>query len=340
MNLVQVQVWTDNFRSRYTSEKERLDFLQYNERVKKTGKMSRFFVVCFNVDISFTEMFKFPKSRGHGDFTIRYMEAAFNPEAWSGEFFIEFNENVWEHKLIECFQNQGAGQVCTMTFPNNDGSDSASSALLRVRETAAKTGCQYTKGECSRVLREKTARRWAAIHPVLHASPDHTSELGEFDIVKKRRRMNEAAEGSNTGNSIDALAQFEDFEQAVIGALTKIHVDDQENIRNEMLEIEESDSPATGGVYIAQCESLEGIVKIGATRRADPTRRLWEISRYVPKPFQLVEWIPTVKPFSLEAQIHRKLASLRLKERGAGTEFFKLDKDEIQKVLESFIISK
>jgi len=305
-------------------------------------KASRFFVSCFNVTLDFAKNFKFPKSRGQGGFTIRYFEAAFNSESGSGEFFLDFEENIYEYRLIECFQIQGAGQVYTMTFANNDGNESASSALFRVRETAVKTGSHYIQGVCSRLLKVKTETKWALANPVLHQTYQITPEIAEFDVVKKRRRMDEIAsiEGDSTGDSPDALSRFEDFEQAVVGALTRIHVDDQENIRNEMLQMEEDQSSImSGGVYVARCESLAGIVKIGATRRTDPTRRLWEISRYVPKPFQLIEWIPTTKPFTLEAQIHRKLASRRLKETGAGTEFFKLEEDEVQKMLESFKLS-
>lgn len=94
---------------------------------------------CFNVTPDFASTFKFWKSRGASEFEINYMEAAFDREAASGEFFIEFGEKVWEHKLIENFKFHGACQVMTSTFANNDGNESAAAALLRVLNTQEKT---------------------------------------------------------------------------------------------------------------------------------------------------------------------------------------------------------
>ena len=96
-----------------------------------------------------------PKSKGGGEFTINYMDSAFNKEAEYGEFFIEFKEAVWEYKLVEQFESYGAGQVYTATFQNIDGNESASNFLLRVWELAEKTGYRETRGECSSQLLAK-----------------------------------------------------------------------------------------------------------------------------------------------------------------------------------------
>ena len=120
--------------------------------------MCRYFVSCFNVTPEFFTSFKFPKSKGGGLFNVKYMEAVFNREAESGEFFIEFDDYVWEHKLIKCFQAQGAGQVTTITFANNDGNDSASSALVRILLAQEKHG-GYARGTCPAALQAKTAAK-------------------------------------------------------------------------------------------------------------------------------------------------------------------------------------
>jgi hypothetical protein len=117
--------------------------------------MSRFFVTCFNVTPEFAASFRLQKARGQGDFTVKHMLAAFNKEAESGEFFIEFDEYVWSHKLIESFQAQGACQVSTITFANNDGGESAANALARVLASQKKSGYCFSLGVCAPALYAK-----------------------------------------------------------------------------------------------------------------------------------------------------------------------------------------
>lgn len=116
-------------------------------------------MTCFNVDPVFAESFKFAKSKGAGDFTIKYMFATFDKHATSGEFFLEFDEKVWDHKLEQCFEAQGAGQVNIMTFENNDGNESASNALLRLHTKA--DGVTYERGTCQPALHAKLQAKLA-----------------------------------------------------------------------------------------------------------------------------------------------------------------------------------
>lgn len=130
----------------------------------------------FNVTPEFFTSFKFPKSKGGGLFSIKYMEAVFNREAESGEFFIEFEEKVWEHKLVECFEAQGAGQVTTITFANNDGGESAASALVRILLAQEKHG-GYSRGACPAALHAKTmAKRTEAKQKLQTASQQEFDE--------------------------------------------------------------------------------------------------------------------------------------------------------------------
>lgn len=110
-------------------------------------------MTCFNVDPVFAESFKFAKSKGAGDFTIKYMLATFDKHATYGEFYLEFDEKVWEYKLEQSFEAQGAGQVNVMTFENNDGNESASDALLRLHTQA--DGVTYERGTCQPALHAK-----------------------------------------------------------------------------------------------------------------------------------------------------------------------------------------
>ena len=128
---------------------------------ENSTRLNRVFVTCFNVTHAFGNSFKFWKARGISEFVIKYMEAAFDKEAGSGEFFFEFEEKVWEHKLIECFKSQGAGQVNTITFANNDGGDSASNALVRVLASQEKTNLKHSRGTCTPALRAKVQAKQA-----------------------------------------------------------------------------------------------------------------------------------------------------------------------------------
>ena len=133
-------------------------------------KMSRFFVSCFNVSPDFASTFKFKKSKGQGEFGIKYMLASFTKEDGTGEFFFEFDEYVWEHKLVECFQSQGAGQVTTITFAKNDGDESATNALVRVMTSQKKSGDGYTRGTCPPALHAKALAKIEEAHKQQPAS--------------------------------------------------------------------------------------------------------------------------------------------------------------------------
>ena len=124
-------------------------------------KLTRAYVSCFNVDPQFAIGFKVPKTKTSGEYKIKYMEAAFNKDACSGEFFIEFEEQLWFNTLLQAFEDQGAGDVYIGTFKHNDGNDSASNALLRVWELAEKTGYSIMRGKCSDALMAKARAKQA-----------------------------------------------------------------------------------------------------------------------------------------------------------------------------------
>jgi hypothetical protein len=126
---------------------------------------------CFNVNPEFARNFKFMKSRGGDEFKILYMEAAFNKETGSGEFFMEFADKVRENKLVGSFKSQGAGQVVPVTFPHNDGDSSAVDALLRILAQQDETGYSYTRGVLPDTLKNKIeAKKKAAAQQALLSS--------------------------------------------------------------------------------------------------------------------------------------------------------------------------
>ena len=162
------------------------------------------------------------------------------------------------------------------------------------------------------------------------SSPLNAAEP-EFDVVKKRRAMDNAELETGESSDAAALAAFEDFERSVLPALELIQMDEDTNRKLEVLQFEDdviNGKPITaGGVYFAWSNCLR-CMKIGATRRENPQQRLSEISRYVTERFILAAWIPTPTPFRLEAAAHLHFKEQRMNQRGdgsgAGTEFFRI----------------
>ena len=143
-------------------------------------KLTRAYVSCFNVDPQFAMCFNVPKTRVDGEYKIKFMHAAFNKEAFSGEFFIEFEEQLWFNTLLQAFEDQGAGGVYIGTFKNNDGNDSAANALLRVWELAEKTEKFTIRGKCSDALMAKTkAKQAEAMSKKKESEFDHQGVHGE-----------------------------------------------------------------------------------------------------------------------------------------------------------------
>lgn len=166
------------------------------------------------------------------------------------------------------------------------------------------------------------------------ASKHNQPDCSEFDVVKKRNRMDSASEGS--GSAPDALVSFEEFEASVLPALECFAEDENQYRRQEMMDMDDSLAKgeamsAIGGVYFAWSQCL-GCMKIGATRKEDPHVRLRQLSGLVTTPFILAAWLPTPVPFRMEAAAHLHFKQQRINQRGsgAGTEFFRIGMAEAQ----------
>jgi hypothetical protein len=192
-------------------------------------------------------------------------------------------------------------------------------------------------------------RKELAVHPDVKIwRPEHASgsskinnseEIHEFDVVKKRKAMDAESPTPSTEDSPVALAAFEDFEHSVLSALKLVQEDELINFRMEMLQLEYDMSQGkittSGGTYFAWSSCLN-CMKIGATRRDDPHIRLRELSRHVTVPFTLVGWIPTPTPFRLESATHAHFAAKRIRNAGAGTEFFNIDAAMVEEYVKRF----
>ena len=170
-----------------------------------------------------------------------------------------------------------------------------------------------------------------AIQQEVKANPKESNDTIIFDVVKKRNAM-DAAPPSDYPDSPEALAAFEEFERSVLPALERIQASDAKDRQRELIHLEDRIAKGlhiapTGGVYFAWSDCLN-CMKIGATRRETAAPRLRELSRHVTSPFTLSAWLPTPTPFRLEAQAHAFFGDRRIREAGAGTEFFRIGEAE------------
>ena len=315
---------------------------------KPPPKVNRFYVKMFRASQELVENFTRSRLRKGSDVPILFMLFALNEKKGLAEGFVEVCDQVFTTAVHDQLAGLGACTVTVDTFQNNDGNFSAASALNRVRSTAKKEGFSLVEhGVCNPKLRAKADRLMEAERKRYchRCGADQCNEMDEFDVVKKRRLMDAAGPADDGEDCLEAHAYFKQFEADVLGALmkslAKVHEDENQNYRRELLEEEAEDNDGTvapkarGGVYMAKSDALPHVIKIGATRRAGPEQRLYELSRCVPKPFQLLKWIPDRKPFALENLIHQHFAKRRLKETGAGTEFFEIEDKDIDTMVEA-----
>jgi hypothetical protein len=239
----------------------------------------------------------------------------FNLDTKEAEMYLNCKQIRCKRIIHALKQQAGAKSIQVTTFAvGNEGRNAALYAHNRIKEGATRKGFRSTH------LGTKIGFIW------------RVDEKDEYDVVKKRKKM-DAAE-SDTGNDDDqnALIRFQEFEESTLPALMAVHALDQEIMISERLQMEEDFANGivskTGGVYMAKTDAFD-FVKIGATRRSDPHARLYELSRWVPSPFCLVYWIPTERPFALETKIHRHYAKERIRVKGAGTEFFNLSSEKM-----------
>jgi chromosome segregation ATPase len=119
-------------------------------------------VSCFDVTPDFAARFEYQK----GENPVKYLEAGFNRDQQSGEFFIEFDEQVHDTEVELSFQAQHAKGINVLTFPNDNGK-SASDALLRVMAVQNKTGFKISRGKFPDSLKKSFETQKAAQDKIL-----------------------------------------------------------------------------------------------------------------------------------------------------------------------------
>ena len=197
-------------------------------------------------------------------FSIKYMEAVFNKEAESGEFFVEFVEPVLENKLVECFESHGAGQVTAITFAN-DGGDSAANALMRILQAQEKHGA-HTRGMRSKALQKSLTDIQNKSQPVSQQ---------EFD-EKTAAAIQFSLDHIESGVQSQAV-KLEDIEQGVQSQAAKLDGIEQgvchviPDYQNEIAKLKDALAKKT-----AACDTIEG-------KLAYKTRLVNQQGKYIDK---------------------------------------------------------
>ena len=286
----------------------RTTFLQRNET-----KAGHCFIHCYSVSENILLNLKLgkPQKVGEGgEYKIRYMVCALDSEHMEAFIYAEFDQ-IRVNLLTKILRNTGATQISVESFSREDYCTGPGKAL----------GLVLSKIEQGLNKIERGSTKVVPTYDV--------NDLQEFDVVKKRRMMDQAP-GDDSTDCPAALQRFKDFEAHVLPALLKIDAEDKQTRHDDMLQMELDlcsgvrSIALAGGVYVAVSKAVK-FPKIGATRKGDPTQRLQTLSRHVPSPFEAIYWVPTVMPFKVESEIHLHFDAFRLREKGACTEFFDVD---------------
>jgi chromosome segregation ATPase len=206
------------------------------------------------------------------------MEAVFNREAESGEFFIEFGEAVLENKLVECFEYQGAGQVTTITFAN-DGGDSAANALMRILQAQEKHGA-HTRGERSKALQKSLTNIQNKSQPVSQQEFDEKTtaairlSLGNIEqgVQSQAVKLEDIEQGVQS-----QAAKLDDIETGVQSQAVKLEGIEQgvchviPDYQNEIAKLKDALAKKT-----AACDTIEG-------KLAYKTRLVNQQGKYIDK---------------------------------------------------------
>ena len=100
----------------------------------------------------------------------------------------------------------------------------------------------------------------------------------------------------------------------------------------------DADSEIASGdiIYVLTNPAMPGLVKIGKTRRADVTPRIWELfATGVPLPFECVKAVRVSNGFAVEQALHAAFQPQRIHPR---REFFEIEPDQAVAVLDVLAI--
>ena len=292
-----------------------MELILFWQQVHNANIQRAYFVFRFSNEAFFSDGINLMKKNG-GAHKVYDQYSLFNSVTKEAEMYLKCEQIRCRRIIAALKQQAGAKSIQVTTFSCGTGGQiGALHAYNRITEGATREGFRTTH-----LGPERLRGAWC------------TDEKDEYDVVKKRKKMDAADSATGEDDDQEALIRFQDFEESTLPALMAVHALDQEIMISERLQMEEDFANGivskTGGVYMAKTDAFD-FVKIGATRRSDPHARLYELSRCVPSPFRLVYWIPTERPFALERKIHHHYAKERIRVKGAGTEFFNLSSEKM-----------
>ena len=312
----QIRMWVKDVLAYYKTEERRKAFFKNERDQSLSRKARRIYIVAW---IHETQLDLFLAS---GTLKIEYLEYARCNTTGECEMFTQLENPVILNTILRVLKQAGFSSISWHTYAN-DGSDQAARSLLRI-STLSKTA-EYTHG----VMGSQKQYLASTLKTVSKKKMVEKVVSDEHDVVKKRKQMETAISSEQDQFTTEGFSHFLGFERHTkLALLRAIQADDVKTRTMELKshkEMYESGAAAepkdNGGVYLAKSLDIDAI-KIGATLRADPQIRLNELTRFVSSPFQLVLWIPTTDPFTLEKKIHRQFDDARVRVPGVSTEFF------------------
>lgn len=305
--------------------------------------------------------FKIHKSRNAGDVSLQYLFFAYNEITTLAEGILEFQEVIHPFRIQDHFESLGASCITVATFQCNDGNFSAASALNRVRKLESSPGFRTIFiGEFTSKLLAKAeqlmidesqsccpncgVRQRVCAAPMQRPIKNKQAPVEEYDIVKKRRVVQEICEKTTEFDEIDGetIGLICEFSEAVSSALDEVSGRAAEITREELAWVQRNSSSCEkvkfGYVYAAWNPCFEELVKIGATMKDNPFERIKQLSgTSVPKSFELIACVPCADPFVLEKRVHSHFKSVRIQKQGRNTEFFKIDRETVCRHMYSLV---
>ena len=253
---------------------------------------------------------------------VRFIQAAVDPITTAAEIYIEFSLPVPQNIVLKHLLEQGgAGIMQPTTFKNTTEENChAADAVLRIATLGGKTGQAFVSGTLPKTIAPYIKRM----------SPNHQGTDAAYDVVKKRQRIEKASDVALQFNE-DVLMDFINFSDHVSDALREIQSASLKLQAEELQWLSSNpDCTRQGNVYAAWNPCFPELIKIGATKMDNPFIRIKALSgANVPRPFQLISSFQSASPFRLEKLVHSHFESARLRDNGAGTEFFQLSCEEV-----------
>jgi hypothetical protein len=192
-------------------------------------KAKRFFVSCFDVTPDFGMTFEYQKREN----PIKYLEAGFNPDQRSGDFFIEFEEQIHDNELELCFEAQRAKGINVLTFPN-DGGKAASDALLHVMALQNKHGVKISRGVFPSSLKKMFDEQKAAQDKRLMEQEVNLKTLAAEKISMEEFRNDMA----NVKEEVHGIGEFQKVKLEDISRVQVKLEDSVQSIENGVQSIE------------------------------------------------------------------------------------------------------